>query len=145
MLHKHKQPFVHYGASYMRATSTVKTLSFWTVHPDKQCLFVYISTPVISSYWYFKKNILGLEKLPLHTISLRWTLTLRYWQFTVFVVLYLTKLQRRHAKSKKGSSLFRESPPNNLASWRLHTPSRAGLSSIWSSKIRKWAQRSSRK
>ena len=36
MLHKHKQPFVHYGASYMRATSTVKTLSFLTVHPDKQ-------------------------------------------------------------------------------------------------------------
>ena len=36
-VHKHKQPFVHYGASYMRATSTVKTLSFWTVHPDKQC------------------------------------------------------------------------------------------------------------
>ena len=30
-------PFFHYGASYMRATSTVKTLSFWTVHPDKQC------------------------------------------------------------------------------------------------------------
>ena len=37
MLHKHKQPFVHYSASYMRATSTVKSLSFWTVHPDKQC------------------------------------------------------------------------------------------------------------
>ena len=37
MLHKHKQPFGHYGASYMRATSTVKNLSFWTVYLDKQC------------------------------------------------------------------------------------------------------------
>ena len=37
MLHKNKQPFVHHGASYMRATSTVNTLSFWTVHPTKQC------------------------------------------------------------------------------------------------------------
>ena len=27
----------NYGASYMRATSTVKTLSFLTVHPDKKC------------------------------------------------------------------------------------------------------------
>ena len=37
MLHIHKQSFVHYGASYMRATSTVKTLSFFTVYPDKRC------------------------------------------------------------------------------------------------------------
>ena len=61
----------------------------------------YITTPVISNYWYLKVNFLGSENLLLdicslrqenldrYVSSLRLILTLRYQRFTVYVTSQL--------------------------------------------------------
>ena len=56
-------------------------------HYNTYHIFMFISIPFISNYWYLKVNFLVPENLLWDIRSLRWTSTLRYRELTVYALI----------------------------------------------------------